>query len=332
MSLAGAAFAQSTVSVSGKLAFAYASVEGAGANPPKANGLAVTDGDFVLTASEDLGGGLKATASMAVQSRGRDTAVAGRDASISLAGGFGSLTIGAIEIGNGIIGLGGADAPTIGMDGANGVVGVLGGVSRAVLSAAMNLDVLMYTSPAMGGFTVSAALLDSTPINPLTLAATNSLGMGSTSTSVSATLLGANYAAGALAAAADYTKFNNNLSNAGLDYRTRLSASYDLGVAKLGAGYETIKTTAVTNNTQTQFLLGVSAPVGKALTVGANYAKNTQDGSVDVSGYELGVNYALSKRTGVQVAYQNLSESTANGVAAITGSATTFRVRLMHSF
>jgi predicted porin len=312
LAFVGAASAQSTVTLSGKLAFAYKAAEAAGVNPAKANGLEVTDGDFVLTASEDLGGGLKATASMGVQSRGRDTAIKGRDASLTLAGGFGSVMIGAIEIGNGIIGLGGADAPTMGLDGATG----LGGISRAVLSDVMNADVLMYTSPSMGGFTFAAALLD----------ATAGLGMQSAALTQDATLVGVNYAVGAFAAAADYTSFGLNAVAAGLDSRTRLSASYDLGMAKLGAGYENLKSTAATNNSETQYLIGVSAPVGKALTVGLNYARNTADAANTITAYELGANYALSKRTGVQVAYQNISENN------VSGNATAFRVRLMHSF
>jgi len=312
LAFVGAVSAQ-TVSLSGKLAFGYSTTEDAGANPAKANGLGVTDGDFVLSASEDLGGGLKMAASMAVQSRGRDTGISARDASLTLSGGFGAMTIGAIEIGNGIIGLGGADAPTIGMDGA------AANLNRAVLSAAMNMDVLMYTSPAMGGFTVSAALLD----------APTSGGMQSTALTQDATLVGVGYSAGPLAVAADYTSFGLNAVVVGADNRLRMSASYDLGVAKIGAGYENIKFTDAAKTSEKQYLIGVSAPISKAVTIGANYAKNTQDGSVDVSGYELGANYALSKRTGVQVAYQNLSES---GTGALSGSATAFRVRLMHSF
>jgi hypothetical protein len=322
LALVGAASAQ-TVSLSGKLGFAYKTTETAGV-AVKANGLTVTDGDFVLSASEDLGAGLKIAAAMAVQSRGRDTAIAARDASLTVSGGFGAVTIGAIEIGNGIIGLGGADAPTMGLDGAAGA----GGISRVVLSDVMNMDVLMYTSPAMSGFTLSAAVLD----------ATASLGMQDTAATHDATLVGVNYAAGAFAAAADFTSFGTNaylttatgvpaaLPAFGLDNRTRLSASYDLGVVKLGAGYENIKTTAAANNTETQYLVGVSAPVGKALTVGLNYARNTADTLATITAYELGANYALSKRTGVQAAYQSISEDN------VSGSATAFRVRLLHSF
>lgn len=314
LALVGAASAQS-VSVSGKLGFAYTTSEAAGVAPAKANGLGVTDGDFVLAASEDLGAGLKITASMAVQSRGRDTAIKGRDASLTLDGGFGSVMIGAIELGNGIIGLGGADAPTMGLDGATG----LGGISRAVLSDVMNADVLMYTSPSMGGFTVAAAVLD----------APTAGGMQSAAVTQDATLIGVNYARGQYAVAADYTNFGLNAVPAatpGLDNRLRASVSYDFGVAKLGFGYENLKTTAATDNGETQYLLGVSAPVGKALTVGLNYVRNTKDADNTIKAYELGANYALSKRTGVQAAYQSISEDT------VDGRATAFRVRLLHSF
>lgn len=322
LAVVGAASAQSTVTLSGKLGFAYQTAESAGATQTKKNGLGVTDGDFVLTATEDLGGGLKATASMGVQSRGRDTAIAGRDASLTVAGGFGSVMIGNIELGNGILGLGGAGAPTIGMDGAQGVsttTATTYSISRAILSDAMNMDVLMYTSPSFSGFTAAVAVLD----------AGKAYGMESTATTQDGTLVALNYAAGPLAVALDYTNFGLNgvLATApGLDNRTRLSASYDLGVVKLGAGYEFIKTTAATDNGEKQYVLGVSAPVGAALTVGANYARNTKDAQPTISGYELGANYALSKRTGVQVAYQSLQEDT------IANRASTFRVRLLHSF
>jgi len=311
LAFVGAASAQ-TATVSGKLAFAYATSEGAGAAPAKQDGLGVTDGDFVISASEDLGGGLKATASMAVQSRGRTTAIAGRDATLGLSGGFGSVTIGAIDTGNGIVGLGGADAPTIGLDGATGI----GGISRMVLADPGVMDILMYTSPNMGGLSFAAAVLD----------ANGAGGMQSTAATQDATLIGVNYAAGALAAAVDYTSYGLNAVAVGADNRFRLSASYDLGAAKLGFGYENQKTTAAANNTETHTLLGISAPVSKAMTVGATYVRNAADALNTITAYELGANYALSKRTGIQAAYQHISEDT------VAGNATTFRVRLMHSF
>lgn len=322
MAVVGAASAQSSVTLSGKLGFAYKTETAAAAAVPDQNGLGVTDGHFTLGASEDLGGGLKIAASMEVQSRGRTTGITGRDASLTLSGGFGSVMIGAIEIGNGIIGLGGADAPTMGLDGAAG----LGGISRVVLSDVMNMDVLMYTSPDMSGFTFSAALLDQ---KTAAGAGAGTGGMESTSPNQDASLIGVNYANGPYAAAADYTNFGLNAVAAGpaaLDNRLRMSVSYDFGAAKVGFGYEKLKNTDVANTGESQYLLGVSAPVASNMSVGLNYARNNKDAANTVTAYELGLGYSLSKRTGVQAAYQHIAEDT------VAGSATAFRVRLLHSF
>jgi len=63
-----------------------------------------------------------------------------------------------------------------------------------------------------------------------------------------------------------------------------------------------------------------------AITLGATYASRDNDSNaVDATGYELGANYAFSKRTNLQTAY--LSQSVNKGA-----DATTLRVRLMHSF
>lgn len=315
LAVAGVASAQTGVSLSGKLAFAYKTESAAASAVADRNGLGVTDGNFTISAGEDLGGGLKIVAAMDVQSRGRDTGISGRDASLTLSGGFGSVMIGAIELGNGIIGLGGADAPTMGLDGAAG----LGGISRVVLSDVMNMDVLMYTSPDMSGFTFAAAVLD----------ATTAGGMQSTAGTQDATLIGVNYANGPYAAAADYTNFGLNAVAAGtggLDNRLRLSVSYDFGVAKAGFGYEKLKYDLAANNGESQYLLGVSAPVASNVSVGLNYARNNKDAANTVTAYELGLGYGLSKRTGLQAAYQHIAEDT------VSGSATAFRIRLLHSF
>ena len=62
--------------------------------------------------------------------------------------------------------------------------------------------------------------------------------------------------------------------------RTRVSGSYDLGVAKLGAGYQTRKGTGASSafGTNKQTVLGVSAPYG-AFTFGLNYATHKQSDS-----------------------------------------------------
>lgn len=316
LATAGTAFAQSTVTLSGKLRFAYEATSnkvGATGVTTDANGLRVTDGNFTLVAVEDLGAGMKMVASMDVQSRGRDTAVAGRDASLTLSGGFGAVLIGAIEAGNGILGLGGAGSP--GMYGLDG---------SATLAAAGNVDILRYYTPNMSGFTGYVSLIDTTAV------AANSLGMGSTAPTQDATQLGMTYAAGPIAAAADYTNYGLNAVVVGADDRLRMSGSYDLGMAKLGLGYEKRKNTLTVNNGTTEWVMGVAVPLGKT-TVGLNYARRSVDGvAQDANGYDLGVKYDLSKRTYVALAYQNVTAGAAAGVSQDT--AKKYRIQLSHAF
>jgi predicted porin len=331
IAVSGTAFAQSTVNLTGKFGAAYTSNKSAAG--AKTNGFGVTDGDVVFTAVEDLGGGMKASASIALKARGRDSAVTtgvvgattttttstttsvagaasntvgGRDASVSLMGGFGTVTLGAIEAGNGIIGLASAGAPVIGQD--NGVT----------LDGAANVDLFAYTTPALiPGLTAKVLLIDSIG-NPGTA------GAQSAAATQDATLIGVNYGAGALAVAADYTAFGQNAAAAtGTDSRTRISASYDLGVAKLGAGFQSKESFAGVKDTQ--YMLGVSAPMGPVL-LGATYAvRNNDVAAVDAKGFELGAGYSFSKRTTLQTAY--LSQKINGGTAA-----TSLRVRLMHAF
>lgn len=330
-----AAFAQSTVNLTGKFGAAYtANKTAAGV---KSSGFGVTDGDFVLSAVEDLGGGLKASVSMAVKVRGRDSAVTatststttpsagtattttttavsgaasstlgGRDASISLMGGFGAVTLGAVEAGNGIIGLASAGAPVIGQD------------NNVVLDGAGNVDLFQYTTPALiPGLTARVQIVDS-------IGSPGADGLQAASALQDATVVGVAYSAGPLALNADFSSFGQNAAAAtATDSRTRISASYDLGVAKVGAGYQTKETYAGVKDKQ--MMVGVSVPMG-ALTLGATYATRNNDvAAADAKGFELGANYALSKRTAVQTAYR--SQKINGGPAA-----TAFRVRLLHSF
>ena len=305
LAVAGGAFAQSTVSLTGKLAFAYESAK-AQTSGAKTSGLRVTDGDFVLTAVEDLGGGLKAQASMAVQSRGRTTNVQGRDATVALMGGFGRVTIGAVESGNGIIPLASAGAPTLGLD--NGVTS----------AAAGNVDWLAYHTNSMGGFTATVQYVDS-------ISAAGTGGSENTSPLQDAILVGAAYANGPIAASADYTSYGQNgaaLVATTTDNRIRMSGSYDLGVAKLGLGYARQKD--VLGVATKDLMLGVSAPFGP-VTVGLVYATRKVGAAAANKSLDLGVDYALSKRTAVRAMYQTIDVNT-----PIDGS--TFRVRLMHTF
>ena len=303
MAVSMGAMAQN-VTLSGKFGAGYGKSIGGASN------FLVTDGDVRFTATEDLGGGMKGTASMEVRVRGRanstaggntaSSAVDGRNATVSVSGGFGSVTLGAVEAGNGIIGLGFAGAP----------VALQSGYDGAILSGPANVDWFNYTSPALvPGLTAKLERVDSIA------------GPGNTR-GLAANVIGANYAAGALSAAVDYTSFNNDRT------RVRISGSYNLGVATLGLGWEDNKKTANSNGTQTAF--GVTVPLG-SVTAGLIFARNQEtglgaSGQVGTAqGWGVGMNYALSKRTAVNVSYGDRTR----GVA---GDGDQYRLRLMHTF
>lgn len=328
----GIASAQSTVTLSGKFGVAQQQAIGA------VGGLAVTDGDVRFTAVEDLGGGLKATASMELRVRGRgnvdagpaacsnvafdaadypdgkipkgalvdcpaaNDGVGGRNATVGLSGGFGSVTLGAVEAGNGIMGLGFAGAP----------VSLATGYDGAILSGVANVDWFAYTTPAVfPGLTATVQRIDS-------------IGAPGGGRGTSANLVGANYVTGPVAAAVDFTKFSNDRT------RVRASASYNLGVAKLGIGFEDNKKNGIYSD-GSQLAMGVSVPMG-AITLGAVYAVNKEGSSTlgdgKAQGWGIGADYALSKRTALNVSYGDRTKLA--GVADNNGDQ--YRIRLMHSF
>ncbi len=312
----GAAFAQSSVNLTGKLRFAYEfSEDAAGA---KKNGIGVTDGDWNIGVVEDLGGGMKAGANMALRLRGRDADTDGastgsgarpRDSSMYLSGGFGTVLVGAVETGNGILPLVTAGGPTYyGLD--NG----------AQLAAASNSDILQYTSPAiMPGLTARVATLD----------AVGGTGAEAASAKQDANLIGVNYSVGNLSVAADFTTYGANsfvpVAPATIaDSRTRLSANYNFGVARVGLGYQTAEDTA--NVSKNEFAIGVSAPFD-AWVVGAVYASSKTEGVPgNNTGLDFAAQYNLSKRTYLALQYQTTK---AAGAAA---SADKYRVQIAHSF
>ncbi|MEY3461533.1 MAG: hypothetical protein RLZZ03_1186, partial [Pseudomonadota bacterium] len=106
----GTASAQSTVAITGTFNAAFQK------STTGATSADLVDSNLVFTAVEDLGGGLKATASSAFQANGRQditstnavtsSAVAnqakkdgvyGRNAFVALSGGFGAVSIGRLE-------------------------------------------------------------------------------------------------------------------------------------------------------------------------------------------------------------------------------------------
>jgi len=329
----GTASAQSTVTISGKLAFGLQAAD----KDKRAAGLASTDGDVRFTAVEDLGGGLKITLSSEMLLRGRDTVgsqveipailtngvassssasrtssvnyVQARDASLALSGGFGTVTIGAVESANGIMGLGRGGAPiSLAVD--------FDSSSSGLLAAASNVHLLQYTSPEIiQGLRVSVAQTDG--INNFYADGLDSAGAISAGTAISAAndyqgatqsqVIGLTYSVGALSVAGDMTDFTGTTKN-----RNRISASYDLGMVKIGAGAQT------QSGVKNQTVMGLSAPLGP-LTVGLAYAKNDSK-----KGVAYGARYDFSKTASLGLSVGDYTGTTFDG--------SQWRVRLLKSF
>jgi predicted porin len=313
------AFAQSTATLSGVIRFGYQKAPNASTTTKADTGFALTDATFNLGVVEDLGGGLKAAGNVTF-----DTASSAfgnplnrRNTSLGLMGGFG--TIGFAQTRS-------SDLITKAMVAPSNLPEGLYNTSGIVARGGM--DGFSYTTPNMSGFTAGLALIESTndgTVNPGRFT----------------TVLSADYSNGPLAIGVAFknTGGKNGFAAPAQKGNTELFATYDLGVAKLGLGFDS-KTNAgggvtAANAAKSAVSFGVAAPFGPA-TVGLNYAKR---GTAKVT--EAAVNYALSKRTSFNVSVGNQSASAATAaLVAGTGAAggvtlakqSQYRISLAHTF
>ncbi len=348
-----AASAQSSVTISGKFGTAYDQPLGSAATAKGKANIAVTDGNIDFNAVEDLGGGLKAGASMALRVRGRGNVVqttvvaqtttavtqtyaqsasteVGRNATVFLSGSFGTLTAGSIEIGNGISGrayAGTVLSTSTGLD------------DGGVLSGSAYANALAYTSPNIQGFAVTVGRYDS--IGTVGIKSTAIAASGSEADlGLAANVVGLNYANGPLTAGVDSTTFTGSTTIGSTTdrKRTRMSADYDFGFVKIGFGQEDNKGTPTTGTyagKQTAF--GISAPITSALRVGIVSLKNTESGvfaaaGASAKGTGVSADYSFSKRTTLNASYATIARDDLTDGAAYNKEGTQYRIRLMHSF
>jgi predicted porin len=321
----GAAFAQSAVTLGGTYNFGV----------QKSN-TGVKSADFFdakvnFSGAEDLGGGLKASFSTEMQLGGRaDTTtnaaeaaadatvvaaaignqskksnVWARNATVSLAGGFGTLTGGRVE---------GANlAQSAQLAGAS----LANGFDQASLAGAnTNFNLVSYTSPAFNGFTVGVS--QSKALNSVFATAADA------TNETTVTAVSASYAAGPLAAGF----VNKSVNTAGTSAdgkKNEMFATYDLGVAKVGLGYAKNSGAAYAGQ-KAQVIASVVAPVAANFTLGADYIN--RDGATagtDSKGYAVAANYMLSKRTKINATMGKLT------LAGVAGQSQ-YRVGLFHNF
>ena len=350
-----AASAQSSVTISGKFGTAYDQPLGTAATAKGKANIAVTDGNIDFNAVEDLGGGLKAGASMALRVRGRGNVVqttvaaqtgsgtvvtqtyaqsasteVGRNATVFLSGSFGTLTAGSIEVANGISGrayAGTVLSTSTGLD------------DGGVLSGAAYANALTYTSPTIQGIAVTVGRFDS--IGTVGIKSTAIAASGSEADlGLAANVVGLNYANGPLTAGVDSTTFTGSTTIGSTTdrKRTRMSADYDFGFVKIGFGQEDNKGTATTGTyagKQTAF--GISAPITSALRVGIVSLKNTEsavfaNSGASAKGTGVSADYSFSKRTTLNASYATIARDDLADNANYNKEGTQYRIRLMHSF
>lgn len=340
----GAAFAQSTVTLFGGADIGYRNVT-TGAN--KFSGLA-TDGIYSsrlgFMGTEDLGGGLSANFHFE-SGHTPDTGAAAlaftRKSTVGLAGGFGEVRMGRdytpLFTVYGVADPFGTNGVGSSMNVANSVTFNSATAATAVTTfrtaQAANTAAATTVTPAgtILGDTNAVRANNSvayyTPVfSGFSAGLMYSFGGENTNLAKKAgamTSLKLAYANGPLtvAYANQVTKggLTGTVANTDSDKWTTnfVAAAYDLGVAKLSAGYKTDKISAE-DVTLKSTILGVSAPVGAA-TLKASYVSRKADGDKVANQFALGAVYDLSKRTSLYATYSTLKNE--EGIGQSVGSA-----------
>ena len=330
----GATFAQATIS--GNIGFSWqqSPVKAASGDGSHVQGFAINDGEIYISAKEDLGGGMSATARGGFTMRGRGNAIGDRDASVGLTGNFGAITVGAFRS-------------------CGSLVAVQSGVVTGTI----------YSSNESNNYTpldkcsLVDAVVYSLPVGPVMLSATYGefgSSVADTSTTdrgntngITFSDLGAVYTGGPLMVGLNVTSFSAITNKAvgttsallvpadGI-LRTRLVGTYDAGVAKFGLGYQN-----KTGNFADQYVASVAVPMGNAVfgldytaraaqgvgdkaqagAVAAYALGAARDGDKASSSLGLGVTYSFSKTTTLNASYITYTDAGANSkYGAATGS------------
>ena len=275
VSVAGAAQAQSSVSVYGVVDAVLHKDKGA---PAALTSGGVSGSRLGFKGTEDLGGGLQANFLLehgfAVDTgkQGKEGSSFNRQAYVGLSGGFGEIKLGNVYTAYDDIS--GATNP---------VFDSVLSPTNVWASTGYNSNPgnnLYYATPSMGG--VSGAF------------STNVKEGGTSVPSVHVKYEGGPVYAGFGYQKEGETKF------------TRLNGSYDLGAAKLLAGYGNVKAGSAKT---TDLSFGADVPLGASLTLSAGYASSKADGGERARGLGIGVAYSLSKRTTVYGGFVDTDKS-----------------------
>jgi len=292
----GGAMAQAVMT--GYIAFGYESATSS-ANATT-SGMGMDDAEINFAISEDIEGVGKLSAGMGFTNGGKGNTAVGNDATIKLTTGSGTaVTVGTTKGGSYLTGGLAAVGTNYNWD-----------LSGRLFGGRTVNDAVSVKIPLMEGVSVSVSHAEAAVSSYWT--GSGAAGNGTEQRYNTASL---DYAAGALAVNAGYRAYDNttNASTSSSNTRNRAAASYDLGVAKVGVGYES--TQYMFGNAKTDSLLGVNVPLG-ALSLGVQFAQVSTSGNASAAsnynrnGYLLGANYNLSKQTYIAAHYYNYDGGT----------------------
>jgi Gram-negative porin len=290
LAASGAAMAQSTVTISGVLAYGWQNSGGT-------KGTTRTDGNVNFSAVEDLGGGLKATATAGIDLANRGQFAAGRNWTLGLSGDFGSLSMGT------------ANANLSSRLGDAGGTIALDKNIDDIYGSDVNLQVVNYTAPKFGNLTVG-----------ITWNGAAGSALSDTAAAVAPGKITS--ASGDIAASYAIDGGNVVLTYRPEDRRVRYGVNYTLSGVSFGAHMVPEYTAYSTGSVvaaQTEFEAWM--PLG-ALTIGAQTGKRDT-----AKGTTFGAKYALSKRTSVTASFGKINTGSQTSAAA-----TQQRIKLQHSF
>ena len=284
----------------------------------------MSDNSIFLGDTEDLGGGTKLVMSTGFDAGGRSAGGTGNfgqeNSSLTVSGNFGSVKLMSFE----------SDGPLANIDALSGAsldYGVFD--SQAVGVAKRYRNGVSYNTPAFSGFTGG--------LTYVTLA--GQFVPTSDSDAKTKIVPSLKYANGPLVAYVEDAFFNPSYPSAQNATQPTVYATYDFGVAQIGAGWTKPSTGDATT------ALGLSVPVSDKLVLGVAtfaYTSSAAQGTADWT--EASIAYNLSKRTSLKASFGQINDAalhyaqtySGNSVYALSGSNfvqdSQSRIGLFHSF
>jgi len=295
LAVSGAAFAQSSVTLYGIADVVIHKDKGVSA---KMTSGGVSTSRWGIMGTEDLGGGLNATFRF---EQGLDLTTGAlkstatpfnRQANVGLAGAFGAVKFG--KVWNAYDDVAGATNPVFDS--------VLAPLAIAPSYSGYNGNPnsgVYYSSPSFGGFSGAfGTSFKDTAANNLRVTSFNVA-----------------YAAGPVFVALGHERQASDAANT--PKFTRLNGSYDLGVAKILAGFGKVSDSG---NDADDITVGVDVPLSPALVLSTGFTQVRPDAGGDKpNSFALGVNYSLSKRTSVYGGFRKDNDAAATAASGTEG-------------